>query len=127
MRSFTGSDTHFYRNELCLDITNGSTLALKEIETMALGAKEQKMIELWKIILEESKKSDMYDSNITYGIYQITQELNTFTETILANGKKQKEYDNPTLNGALKSKRVLVKEYYNTEIVPTPFKYEFLK
>jgi hypothetical protein len=127
MRSFTGSDARFYRNELCLDTTNGSTLASIEIEKMIPDAREQKMIELWKIILEEAKKSDKYDSSLTYGIYQITQELNTFTETVLANGKTQKEYDNPTLNGALKSMRTLVKDYYNMEIVPTLFEYEFLK
>jgi hypothetical protein len=55
IRSFTGSDARFYRNELCLDTTNGSTLASKEIEKMTLDEREQKMMELWKIILEEAK------------------------------------------------------------------------
>ena len=32
MRSFIGSDNFFYRNELCLDTTNGETLATKDLK-----------------------------------------------------------------------------------------------
>ncbi len=36
-------------------------------------------------------------------------------------------FDGPDLLGHLQTLKSLVKEYYNSEIVPTLFKYEFLK
>ena len=39
MRTFTGSDGRFYRNELCLDGTNGETIALRDIKGLAVGKK----------------------------------------------------------------------------------------
>ena len=34
MRSFEGSDGSFYRNELCLDTTNGETIASNELKKL---------------------------------------------------------------------------------------------
>lgn len=36
-------------------------------------------------------------------------------------------YNYPELNGHLNTLKTMVKEYYNSEIVPFLFKYEFLK
>lgn len=40
MRSFTGSDKRFYRNELCLDTSNGDTLASLKLKTMIFTEQE---------------------------------------------------------------------------------------
>ena len=57
------------------------------------------------------------------GIYQIYDELNTFYKNEL----NKKVYDYPELNGHLNTLRTMLKLYYNKEIVPVLFKYEFLK
>ncbi|MBQ8790320.1 MAG: hypothetical protein IJZ51_03300 [Ruminiclostridium sp.] len=124
MRTFIGSDNRFYRNNLCLDSTNGETLASKDLKKLKAGKKENELLEMWESVLRWAKKTDKYNSNYTYGVYQIFAELNTFTpdeET----GENKPDY--PELNGALKSLKQKVKEYYNSEIVPTLFEYEFLK
>ena len=51
------------------------------------------------------------------------KQLNTYYK----NEQGKRIYHYPELNGHLNTLKVLVKEYYNKEIVPTLFKYEFLK
>lgn len=124
MRSFVGSDKRFYRNELCLDTTNGETIASKDLKHLKAGEKEIELFNMWEVILRWAKKTKNYNSALTYGVYQIFAELNTFTydeET----GESKPDY--PELNGALKSLKQKIKEYYNSEIVPILFVYEFLK
>lgn len=62
--------------------------------------------------------------DLTYGIYQIFAELNTFTYDEMIGGEIP---DYPELNGHLKSLKQKIKDYYNSEIVPILFEYEFLK
>ena len=71
-----------------------------------------------------AKKTKNYDKTLTYGIYQISVELNTnykddLTQSII--------YDYPELNGALNTLKEYVKHYYISEIVPFLFEYELLK
>lgn len=124
LRSFVGTDNRFYRNELCLDTTNGETLASIDLKKLCANDKEKEIFELWGLILSKSKETKNYKSNLTYGIYQIFAELNTFTQDEIT-GSIIPNY--PELNGHLKSLKQKVKEYYNSEIVPVLFKYEFLK
>ncbi|MBQ3040989.1 MAG: hypothetical protein IJD42_05245 [Clostridia bacterium] len=124
MRTFIGSDNRFYRNELCLDITNGETIASKDLKKIKIGEKENELFEMWKALLKWAKKTKNYNPTFTYGVYQIFAELNTFTRDE-ETGENKPDY--PELNGALKSLKQKVKEYYITEIVPTLFEYEFLK
>ncbi len=124
MRTFEGTDGRHYRNELCLDSTNGETIASSIINASKLNLTEMKLKDLWEKILNESKKTRNYKSRSTYGVYQIETELNTsvkddFTGNIV--------YHYPHLNGDIKSLKELLKVYYNNEIVPDLFKYEFLK
>jgi hypothetical protein len=123
-RSFTGSDGRFYRNELCLDTTNGETVASKDLKALNPDAKEKVLLKQWDEVLLQAKKTKGYDPKLTYGIYQISQELNTSRKDPIT-GKTV--YDYVELNTALQNMRALVKDYYNAEIVPTLFKYEFLK
>ncbi|WP_220468755.1 hypothetical protein [Staphylococcus coagulans] len=73
--------------------------------------------------MAEARKTANYNPKFNYGIYQIIQELNTYTVT----DEKKKVFDYPQLNGHIKSLKQLVKAYYAEEIVPFLFEYEFLK
>lgn len=124
MRSINGSDGRFYRNELCLDTTNGETIATRDLKDMVMKESEKALFEQWKTILKYAKQTKNYNPSLTYGVYQIYAELNT-------SHKDEKTgatiYDYKELNSALKTLKELVKQYYNSEIVPTLFEYEFLK
>lgn len=61
---------------------------------------------------------------MTYGIYQIYAEIDTsYTDETTG----ETVYNNVELHSALQSIKTLVKDYYNNEIVPILFKYEFIK
>lgn len=124
MRTFTGSDGHFYRNELCLDDTNGETIALRDIKGLNIGNKEKTILKQWETVLHWAKNAENYNTSMTYGVYQIYAELDI--------SHKDEEtgdtiWDNIELHTALVALKSLVKEYYNSEIVPTLFEYELLK
>jgi hypothetical protein len=124
MRTFTGSDGRFYRNELCLDGTNGETIALRDIEGLYLGEKEKDLLKQWETVLQWAKKADGYNSSLTYGVYQIFAELDT---SHVDETTGDTIWDNVELHTALAGLKTLVKDYYNSEIVPILFEYEFLK
>lgn len=123
MRSFTGSDGRFYRNQLCLDCTNGNTLAKEKLADFHPNEKEQQLLKQWALVLENAKKTANYDRTLTYGVYQIIDELNTSYK----DEKNKTVYDYPELNGHLNTLKQLVKQYYLDEIVPFLFEYQFLK
>lgn len=124
IRSFQGTDNRFYRNELCLDITNGETLASMDLKNLNVNDKEKELFDIWGMVFKWAQKTDNYNKKLTYGVYQIFVELNTFSQDE-ETGESKPDY--PELNGALKSLKQNVKEYYKSEIVPTLFEYEFLK
>lgn len=124
--SFMGSDGRYYRNELCFDTTNGDTVASADLATMTLDAESNKLMALWENILAEAKKTANYNPKLTYGVYQITKELNTSHEEGTGTSKKT-VYDYPTLNGYLVALRDALKAYYKSHITDKMFKYELLK
>ena len=124
MRTFTGSDGRFYRNELCLDGTNGETIALRDIKGLAVGKKEQDILKQWETVLQWAKKAENYNPTLTYGVYQIFAELDT---SHIDETTGDKIWDHVELHTALAGLKTLVKDYYNSEIVPVLFEYEFLK
>ena len=124
MRTFTGSDGRFYRNELCLDGTNGETIALRDIKGRAVGKKEQEILKQWETVLQWAKKAKNYNPALTYGVYQIFAELDT---SHIDETTGDKIWDHVELHTALAGLKTLVKDYYNSEIVPVLFEYEFLK
>lgn len=124
MRTFVGSDGRFYRNELCLDGTNGETIALRDIKNLSLNKKEKAILSQWETVFQWAKKAENYNPALTYGVYQIHAELDT---SHVDEDTGDKVWDNIELHSALTGLKTLVKEYYNAEIVPTLFEYEFLK
>ena len=124
MREFMGSDGRFYKNQLTLDTTNGDTLAAKEIAVMKKNGAEMELIEQWLRILDDAKKTEEYNPSINYGLYQIYKELDIDIIDHVT-GAKYAKYD--SLRGNLRTMKTLIKQYYNLEIVPTLFEYQFLK
>lgn len=124
--SFNGSDGRYYRNELCFDTTNGDTVASADLAKMTLDTDEKVLVVLWNNILDEAKKTENYDSRLTYGVYQITKELNT-SKTAGTGKNKKTVYDYPVLNGYLDTLRTMLKAYYKSHITRKMFKYELLK
>lgn len=124
MRTFVGSDGRFYRNELCLDGTNGETIALRDIKKLEVGEKEAGVLRQWETVLSWAKKADNYNPSLTYGVYQIFAELDTSHKDEITGDTI---WDNVELHTALAGLKTLVKDYYNSEIVPVLFEYEFLK
>ncbi len=124
MRTFKGSDGRFYRNELCLDGTNGETIALRDIKALQMNERETALIAQWNTVLSHAKGCDGYKPTSTYGVYQIFAELDTSRKDETTGATV---WDNPALHSALTGLKTLLKDYYNTEIVPLLFAYEFLK
>lgn len=124
MRSLTGPDGHYYRNELCLDGTNGATAALDALEGAAWSNDEIALLRAWDGVMGEARRMPSYRPELTYGLYQIGEELNTYTKDAETGARV---YDSPALNGAIKALKSLVKQYYLGSIVPTLFEYGFLK
>ena len=123
-RSFTGSDGRFYRNELCLDTTNGETLASKDIKNLKANETEKTILELYSTLLNHVKETKEYRKELTYGIYQIFAEIDTsYTDETT----RKTVYNNIQVHSDLQAMKELCKNYYNSEIVPILFEYEFLK
>lgn len=117
--TFDGSDGRHYQNELCFD---ADTLASRDLKSMQLDDEEQALINLWYKILDEAKATANYNPAFTYGVYQITKELNTFDMD-----GKTKVYHYPDLNGDLITLRNRLKDYYKSHITEKMFAYELLK
>lgn len=124
MRTFTGTDGRFYRNELCLDDTNGETIALRDIKALKKGRRELKLLKQWDTVLDWAKKTKHYDPALTYGVYQIFAELDT---SHIDEATGSIVWDHVELHTALAGLKALVRDYYNAEIVPVLFDYEYLK
>lgn len=124
VREFVGSDGRHYCNQLCLDNTNGVTLASKTLQSMKATKEEKTLLSLWDKILSQAKETANYNPAYNYGLYQIKAELNT-VHIDPDTGAKVPDY--PELNGNIETLATCLKDYYLKEIVPTLFEYEFLK
>ena len=72
------------------------------------------------------KETTEYDSRMTYGIYQIAEEIDTSYKDTTSK-KARTVYNNIQVHSDLRAMKELCKAYYNREIVPTLFEYELLK
>lgn len=123
MRTFTGSDGRFYRNELCLDTSNGPTIASEDLKLLICNTAERRILNQWNMLINAAKQTDEYDPELTYGVYQIFAEI----DTSYKDDEGKTVWNNIEVHSALQTLKALVKDYYNAEIVPTLFEYEFLK
>lgn len=118
--SFTASNNKVYLNELCFD---DDTLSSNKLRGVNLSREEQDLIQLWTVVLSLAKETKNYNSVYKYGVYQISNELNTYTTD--ENGNKI--YDYNELNGYLEALKTKIKLYYEKNIAHLLFKYELLK
>lgn len=118
--SFTASNNKVYLNELCFD---DDTLSSNKLRELNLSREEQDLMQLWTVVLSLAKETKNYNSVYKYGVYQISNELNTYTTD--ENGNKI--YDYNELNGYLEALKTKIKLYYEKNIAHLLFKYELLK
>ena len=118
--SFTASNNKVYLNELCFD---DDTLSSNKLREVNLSREEQDLMQLWTVVLSLAKETKNYNSVYKYGVYQISNELNTYTTD--ENGNKI--YDYNELNGYLEALKTKIKLYYENNIAHLLFKYELLK
>ena len=123
--SLDGSDGRSYKNELCFD---DGTIAKKQLEayksSSLLSEDEKELVDLFDKILKEAKLTANYNSKYSYGVYQITKELNTYHKDTITD---KNVYDYPELNGDLITLKTKLKAYYLNDIKPLMFKYELTK
>ena len=124
--SFISADGVYYRNELCFDATHGDTVASQDLAKYKLNKEEQKLIELWNSVLSEAKKTKNYNSDYTYGVYQISKELNTFHDEGQSY-KPKPVADYPILNSYLITLKAELRNYFQSHIVKKLYKYELIK
>ena len=121
-----GSDGRFYRNELCFD---GDTIAKTELDALRLTEKEQDLIKYYNDVLYEIRKTDEYNSNFSYGVWQINEEINVKIDSGRVDKHNQpifvRKYTK--LNTAINTLKDEVEKYYKQYIVSDLFKYELLK
>ena len=135
--SFNGSDGRFYRNELCF---SQNTIADNDLKNFKLNKDEEELFKIWNDILLELKKTKNYNSNYSYGLYQIDMECNTYYKLDINNNKllpsnenwnnKKNSciyYDYVELNSYIVSLKEKLKLYYKKYIQDKLFKYELLK
>lgn len=127
MRSLNGSDGRFYRNELCLDNSNGDTLAIKELKNLKPNSTELNLLQQWNDILQNAKLTKNYNPKYSYGVYQIEEELNTCQKVKDSKGRESNVYYYPIFNGQLNTLKSTLKDYYLSEIAPIFYEYELLK
>lgn len=122
--SFDGSDGRHYKNELCFD---SNTLASNDLSKMSLDSDEKELLALWKDVLTYAKETHAYNPDKTYGVYQITKELNTKHPDDLTKKRPKMVPDYPKLNTALETLKTNLKTYYKTHITEKMFQYELIK
>lgn len=121
--SFKGSDGRYYRNELCFDVTNGETVASVDLKKFKLNNDEKELFQIWSQVFDYAKNTSNYRKEITYGLWQIDNELNSSRK----DDNKNVIYDYPELNGSINVLKTKLKIYYDKYIVDKLFEYELLK
>lgn len=121
-----GSEASDTFDGVCLEFDGTECLSkTKKIYAKKLicSPAEQRILDQWKTLMDAVRQTDEYDPRLTYGVYQIFAEI----DTSYKDDEGNTVWNNVEVHSALQTLKALVKEYYNAEIVPTLFEYEFLK
>ena len=112
------------RNELCL---NQGTEADKLTNIMTDGL--HTLMDNWNDMLTSVKKTDEYNPKYTYGLHQITKEINVKEKTGGYTKKNEPvlQHKYPILNTMIKEFKKSIDVFYTKYITPKLFKYELLK
>ena len=98
-------------------------MATADLIRLERGEAERRILEQWDTLLAAARTTSEYNASLTYGVHQIGSEIDTFHWDEEGN----KVWNNLEVHSALTSLKDLTRSYYNEEIVPNLFKYEFLK
>lgn len=125
MISQNGSDNHLYLNQICLD---EGTLAREYIDSYINNGyicteEEEELMTLYSQLLRSCKVTEEYNSNYTYGVYQIEKEI----DTTYYDNRGNVQHNHGDIQNQLKIIKEKAKTYYANEIAPVLFKYEFVK
>ncbi len=77
----------------------------------------------------EAKRAEEYNPNLTYGSWQINEEINIK----IPSGRTDKNGNDvlvrkyPSLNTEIEKLKLELQKYYNEQIIPDLFKYELIK
>lgn len=123
--SFKGSDGRDYKNKIAPRQNSLADAAIARAVSNGYKYSEHeiKLNYMWDKIWDEVIKLKEYDSDKTYGLYQIEQEINVSVPD--ADGKMIKNYGN--LNNAIKSFKTELNKYYVEEVGPLLLQYGFIK
>lgn len=139
-RSLVGSDGRYYRNEFCFDgddtVAKVALNKLLEKDGFVLSELEKELLEEYNSLVCEIAKKDSsgnqeyeeYNPNFSYGVFQISDEINV--KTVIGYDKYGKEKYGPKygdLNNRLIEFKRMVQQYYNENLVDDLLKYELLK
>lgn len=108
------------KNELCFD---EGTVASEKLKHLNLNRDEKQLLDLYERLLNEAKKVSEYNSKFTYGLYQISDDLNTYYK----DENDNKVYHHPELNSYLEALRKKTDAYFNKYIRDKLFDYELIK
>lgn len=108
------------KNELCFD---DGTVASKKPKSLSLNKDEKQLLDLYERLLNEAKKVSEYNSKFTYGLYQISDDLNTYYK----DENDNKVYNHPELNSYLEALRKKTDAYFDKYIRDKLFYYELIK
>lgn len=133
-KTFNGSDGRFYKNELCFDNLDGkTTLAREKLDEFVangyeLTDEEKALFDKWDAILKKVHEADEYNPELTYGLYQIDEEINVKVQQgVKKDGSPNMVTKYGDLNNLIKDLKGMVKTYYLNNLVDALFEYEFLK
>ena len=112
--------TIIIKNQLCFD---EGTIASQKLSTLSLNKDEKQLVDLFGRLLAEAKKVNEYNPNYTYGLYQISDDLNTFYK----DENDNKVYNHPELNSYLEALRKKIDSYFDKYIKDKLYDYELIK
>lgn len=135
IRSLNGSDSRYYKNELCFDnLDKKSTLAYKKLNEFIkngykLSKQEEEMFDKWNDILAYIHDNcDEYNPAFSYGLYQVDEEINVkIQQGVDSKGNPKMIQKYGDLNNYIKDLKAMLRQYYIDNLVETLFEYEFLK
>lgn len=125
MQSQNGSDGRLYKNQICFDRgTIASKIFAKALKDgYEFTEAEQELWDYYKELMIMVRNVEEYNSDFTYGIYQIEQDI----DTTYKNKSGKVIHNHGDICNLIKKIKEKAKSYYIDEIAPVLIKYEFVK
>ena len=93
---------------------------------LALNDADKALLHQWSKVMDEAKQTANYNPALSYGTYQIKDDLNT-SHRVKVGDKTQTVYDYPVLNGELKTLKAMTMAYHAEQVAPKLWDYGLLK